>query len=372
MNYVIGRNCRFLQGPKTNPFSIKRIREKLAAGKEHYETFLNYRRDGSPFMNLVMMAPLYDSRGTVRYFIGAQVDVSGLVKEASGLDGLKHLIVEKEMAAEAEAHDAECDLSERQQAAPAQAEEQDEFRDLSEMLNATELETVRSHGGDIYRIKQDPSLGRDGSIAGNNSRNWNRPRILIKDESWSTKSPPPSPTMSSGRLAGIYTHYLLVRPYPSLRILFASPSLRVPGILQSHFLSKIGGSDRIREGLNQALASGQGVTAKIRWMPKAGPGPAEGRPRWIHCTPLLGSNGAVGVWMVVLIDDDVDGTRPKLPQAPPVHITTRGPPRREEQPDGEDNLSLSGFAAMNRAQDGAERPATAHSTRPASQQTWRS
>lgn len=55
VNYVIGRNCRFLQGPCTNQFSIHRIRKKLEAGEEHYETFLNYRRDGSPFMNLVMV-----------------------------------------------------------------------------------------------------------------------------------------------------------------------------------------------------------------------------------------------------------------------------------------------------------------------------
>lgn len=56
VDYVIGRNCRFLQGPHTNPFSVTRIREKLEKGIEHYETFLNYRRDGSPFMNLVMVS----------------------------------------------------------------------------------------------------------------------------------------------------------------------------------------------------------------------------------------------------------------------------------------------------------------------------
>jgi hypothetical protein len=50
MSYVLGRNCRFLQGPKTNPLSVRRIRDKVLAGQEHYETFLNYRRDGSPFM----------------------------------------------------------------------------------------------------------------------------------------------------------------------------------------------------------------------------------------------------------------------------------------------------------------------------------
>lgn len=55
VDYVVGRNCRFLQGPCTNALSVRRIRERLAQGKEHYETFLNYRRDGSPFMNLVMV-----------------------------------------------------------------------------------------------------------------------------------------------------------------------------------------------------------------------------------------------------------------------------------------------------------------------------
>jgi hypothetical protein len=41
MSYVIGRNCRFLQGPKTNPFSVRRIREMIDSGKEHCEVFLN-------------------------------------------------------------------------------------------------------------------------------------------------------------------------------------------------------------------------------------------------------------------------------------------------------------------------------------------
>lgn len=366
MNHVIGRNCRFLQGPHTNPSSVERIRKALAAGKEHYETFLNYRRDGSPFMNLLMMAPLYDSRGTVRYFIGAQVDVSGLLKEASGLGGLKRLLDEKETAAGSE----ECAPEPRPENAAHQADDggHDEFRYLAEMFNAAELETARTHGGDMYHVRQDdPSQGRDIAGGANGVQNWNRPRILIKDESWSSKSSPPSPTLSSGRLAGVYTHYLLVRPYPSLRILFASPSLRVPGILQSPFLGKIGGSDRVRDGITQALASGQGVTAKIRWMAKTGDASADGRPRWIHCTPLLGSNGAVGVWMVVLVDEDTEGMRLKAPQAPPVHYTVRSP-RHEQPADLDDDLSLSGFAAMNGAHEAME-PSYTHS-RPISQQTW--
>jgi hypothetical protein len=117
--------------------------------------------------------------------------------------------------------------------------------------------------------------------------------------------------------------YLVVRPAPSLRILFTSPSLRVPGILQSRFLDRIGGSNRVRDSLSDALADGsRGVTAKIRWLPHAVPdlenSYEEGRPRWIHCTPLLGQSGAVGVWMVVLVDEKESQPSRRFRQAPPI------------------------------------------------------
>jgi hypothetical protein len=114
-----------------------------------------------------------------------------------------------------------------------------------------------------------------------------------------------------------------------LRILFTSPSLRVPGILQSPFLHRIGGSPRVRADLSAALSEGRGVTAKIRWLARPDEdGEGEGRPRWIHCTPLLGHTGAVGVWMVVLIDeegsqDSISANR-RFRTAPPVAPTIGG------------------------------------------------
>ncbi|KXH46613.1 hypothetical protein CNYM01_12258 [Colletotrichum nymphaeae SA-01] len=345
MNYVIGRNCRFLQGPKTNPFSVRRIRDKILAGKEHYETFLNYRRDGSPFMNLLMVAPLYDSRGTVRYFIGAQVDVSGLAKESSGLDALQNLVVEKEAVGTIN--------GQNQQQRYDNEEEKDEFEELSEMFNMNELETVRRRGGNMHRVPQD-----EGQAA--SSTNWQKPRILIQDESSSVHQSNPAVPLTSGKLSGVYEHYLLVRPYPSLRILFASPSLRLPGILQSNFMDRIGGSNRVRDGLSQAFADGHGVTAKVRWLTKSN---SEGRVRWIHCTPLLGSNCAVGVWMVVLVDDESEAGMKRGNQAPPVDGRLRRAPGIAQQfqqqqqagsqhrPSVDDKMSLSSFAAMNRARD---------------------
>ncbi len=91
---VLGNNCRFLQGPKTNRTAIARLRTAIKNGQEVCETVLNYRRDGSPFMNLLLTAPLYDNRGAVRYFIGAQIDVSGLIEDGRGLDSFERYLSE--------------------------------------------------------------------------------------------------------------------------------------------------------------------------------------------------------------------------------------------------------------------------------------
>ena len=79
-------------------------------------------------------------------------------------------------------------------------------------------------------------------------------------------------------------------------------------------MDRIGGSSRVRDELSTALAEGRGVTAKVRWISRID---EDGRNRWIHCTPLLGSNGQIGVWMVVLVDDDQEISR-RWKQAPPV------------------------------------------------------
>ena len=91
---VLGRNCRFLQGPKTNRTAVARIGAAVKSGQESCETVLNYRRDGTPFMNLLLTAPLYDNRGSVRYFIGAQIDVSGLIDDGRGLDSFAQYLAD--------------------------------------------------------------------------------------------------------------------------------------------------------------------------------------------------------------------------------------------------------------------------------------
>ena len=67
-----GRNCRFLQGPDTDPHAIKAIREALKARTIFTIDILNYRKDGTPFMNRLRIRPLFDDRGELMYFVGAQ------------------------------------------------------------------------------------------------------------------------------------------------------------------------------------------------------------------------------------------------------------------------------------------------------------
>lgn len=285
---------------------MRRIREHLEAGKEHCEVFLNYRRDGSPFMNLLMVAPLVDSCGIVRYHIGAQIDVSGLAKECAGLDSLRQLL--------AQHHDEP--KSDNGEAPRTREYAMGSFRELARMFSSEELKAVQEVGGSRIENVEDIIVTRS---------NRRKPRHLMTDDAKpehpKTDAAPNMSASSSDRLGSVYENYLLVRPYPSLRILFASPSMRIPGILQSHFMSRVGGSQATREAIVQAFADGHGVTAKIRWVTRTD---SHGKGRWIHCTPLLGAKGVIGVWMVVLVDDEADATLRRSREAPPVDLHIGG------------------------------------------------
>ncbi|XP_021716254.1 phototropin-1-like isoform X1 [Chenopodium quinoa] len=73
---VIGRNCRFLQGAETDPEELDKIREALQKGTNYCGRLLNYKKDGTPFWNLLTMTPIKDETGKVLKYIGMQVEVS--------------------------------------------------------------------------------------------------------------------------------------------------------------------------------------------------------------------------------------------------------------------------------------------------------
>ncbi|KAF7299610.1 hypothetical protein HMN09_00966400 [Mycena chlorophos] len=85
---IIGRNCRFLQGPGTPPASVQRIRDGLNSGTGCTELLLNYRRDGEPFYCLLCIIPVRDASGSIVYFIGGQTNVTGLLMTEKGFKGL--------------------------------------------------------------------------------------------------------------------------------------------------------------------------------------------------------------------------------------------------------------------------------------------
>jgi PAS domain S-box-containing protein len=73
---IIGRNCRFLAGPATEPWLTETIREGVRAHKSVLVEILNYKRDGTPFRNAVMVAPVFDEAGVLEYFLGSQVELA--------------------------------------------------------------------------------------------------------------------------------------------------------------------------------------------------------------------------------------------------------------------------------------------------------
>lgn len=72
---IVGRNCRFLAGPETEPWLTEHIREALREHRPNLTELLNYRKDGTPFRNAVLIAPLFDAEGEVEWFLGSQVEV---------------------------------------------------------------------------------------------------------------------------------------------------------------------------------------------------------------------------------------------------------------------------------------------------------
>lgn len=73
--FVIGRNCRFLQGPDTDPDAVRNIAIALSRGEGIRQTLLNYRADGSTFVNELVITPIYRTDGEVAYFVGVQREV---------------------------------------------------------------------------------------------------------------------------------------------------------------------------------------------------------------------------------------------------------------------------------------------------------
>ncbi|MEG3154930.1 PAS domain-containing protein [Sphingomonas sp. RB1R13] len=72
---VIGRNCRFLSGPATEPWLTEKIRRGVHEHRPVLVEILNYKRNGQPFRNAVLVAPIYDEHEELLHFLGTLVEI---------------------------------------------------------------------------------------------------------------------------------------------------------------------------------------------------------------------------------------------------------------------------------------------------------
>jgi len=88
---ALGRNCRFLQGPKTNPEPVRRVWEAIDAADPVSVELRNYRKDGTMFWNHLEIAPVYGESG-VTHFVGFQQDITERVQQRQALRRYEEIV----------------------------------------------------------------------------------------------------------------------------------------------------------------------------------------------------------------------------------------------------------------------------------------
>mmetsp|Transcript_12126 Transcript_12126/g.12197 ORF Transcript_12126/g.12197 Transcript_12126/m.12197 type:complete len:412 (-) Transcript_12126:322-1557(-) len=89
---IRGTNCKFLQGPKTEPESIALLSNALANQQPVKVAITNYRADKQPFKNLLAMKPVFDLDGRYCYVVGVQFDISAPGSNAKAMKLVESLI----------------------------------------------------------------------------------------------------------------------------------------------------------------------------------------------------------------------------------------------------------------------------------------
>lgn len=136
---AIGRNCRFLQGPDTDPAAVEEIRDAISKQRGATVTLLNYRKDGSAFWNQLSLSPVFDADGELVNFVGVQVDVTARVaNERARADAMQDAEAARELAVQAQ---AESDVA-RADAERARVDSEHATRRLVQMAQITSALTA--------------------------------------------------------------------------------------------------------------------------------------------------------------------------------------------------------------------------------------
>ena len=73
---ILGHNCRFLQGPDTNPETVAQMRQAIKEDYPIQVMILNYHKNGNAFWNEVTITPVWDTKGKATHYIGVQTDIT--------------------------------------------------------------------------------------------------------------------------------------------------------------------------------------------------------------------------------------------------------------------------------------------------------
>ncbi|GMH77888.1 hypothetical protein TrST_g12470 [Triparma strigata] len=76
LSEILGRNCRFLQGPGTSLKKVEKLRQAISRGEDCTVCLLNYKSDGTPFYNQLFVAALKDASNSIVNYVGVQSEVS--------------------------------------------------------------------------------------------------------------------------------------------------------------------------------------------------------------------------------------------------------------------------------------------------------
>ena len=89
---VVGRNCRFLQGPDTDDQTVQEIKNSVSNGESCRITLLNYRKDGTKFWNDLQVTPITDKAGNIVNYVGVQSDVTSQREIRKQLEAAKQKV----------------------------------------------------------------------------------------------------------------------------------------------------------------------------------------------------------------------------------------------------------------------------------------
>lgn len=79
---VIGMSPgQLLQGPRTEPDALERIRQGIALEASFKETITNYRKNGEPYLCKLVIHPIHDAENTLVNFIAFEVDGGDVTNE---------------------------------------------------------------------------------------------------------------------------------------------------------------------------------------------------------------------------------------------------------------------------------------------------